>query len=229
MTTALVTGSSSGLGAAIAGELGDPLFGDVMRVIEFDAELNHDVRSPLRTYGKCPPIDILVNCAGVNQIDWLEDVSEEAWSLTMGVNAGGIFKMTQWALDSLAESKGTIVNIVSNASHMPMTASLAYNASKAAAHMMTLQLARELTPKYGITVFGVSPNKLADTEMSRYVGEKVKDVRGWTDAQARDKQRSALITGKETPVERVSEFIAFLLSRKERHLFLSGTVIPYGA
>ena len=46
---------------------------------------------------------------------------------------------------------------------MPMTCSLAYNASKGAAHIMTLQLARELTKKHGITVFGIAPNKLKGT------------------------------------------------------------------
>jgi NAD(P)-dependent dehydrogenase (short-subunit alcohol dehydrogenase family) len=110
-----------------------------------------------------------------------------------------------------------------------MTNSLVYNASKGAAHIMTLQMARELTKRYGITVFGVSPARLAGTGMSRYIDDRVTGLRGWTKEQADEYQRAALVTGKEIPPSRCAEFITWLLSEKERHEHLSGCVIPYGA
>lgn len=225
MSTVLVTGAGSGLGLELVSWL------DIEHnVIKFDKGNDHDVRDPLGSYGSPPEdLDILINCAGVNKTNWLENVTEDDWDHVMGVNAKGIFKMTQWALPSLIKNKGTVVNIVSNAAHVPMTCSAAYNASKGAAHILTLQLARELTKKYGITVFGVAPNKLEGTGMSRDIERQVVEQRGWTPEQARDYQLAALLPGAETPPERVAEFIAFLLSHPDRHRFLSGCVLPYGA
>lgn len=223
--TALVTGAADGLGEAICRELE----AREIKVIHFDIRYGNDVRSPQATYGSPPPIDYLINCAGVNITGWLENFSEQSWDKVMDVNAKGIFTMSQWALPRLIESRGTILNIVSNASHMPMTTSLAYNASKGAAHIMTLQLARELTKRHGITVFGISPNKLRGTAMSRDIERQVVEHRGWTPEFARHYQLNALLAGEETAPERVAEFIGFLLSHRERHKFLTGCILPYGA
>jgi NAD(P)-dependent dehydrogenase (short-subunit alcohol dehydrogenase family) len=174
-------------------------------------------------------VDVLINCAAVNEIKWLEDLKVEQWDRLMNTNARSIFLLTQALLPKLIKSKGTVLNIVSNASHMPMTASLAYNASKGAAHIMTLQLARELTKLHGITVFGVSPNKMAGTQMSNYIESRVPIVRGWSLEQAAAYQKQALLTGEETDPNTLAEFICFLLSSKQRHKYLSGCIIPYGA
>lgn len=227
--TALVTGSASGLGLEITKalhELG-------MNVIEFDLADGWDVTSEQRVGDffatKVSRLDILVNCAGVNIIDWLENFELRDWNRVMDVNARAIYTMSRAALPLLKESKGTILNVVSNAAHMPMTCSLAYNASKAAAHIMTQQLARELTKKHGITVFGVAPNKLAGTGMSNSIDEQVVATRGWTKEYAQEYQLAGLLTGEETPPEYVAEFIAFLLSARKRHRFLTGCILPYGA
>lgn len=229
--TVLVTGSASGLGSAIVNELRS--FGDYFSIIEYDVKnsLGEDVEFPEESalLEACGSLDILINCAAVNRIGWLEDFTDYEWDMVMDTNAKGIFKMSQACLPMLIKSKGTILNIVSNAAHMPMTCSLAYNASKAAAHIMTLQLARELTKKYDITVFGVAPNKLSGTEMSKSIDQQVCQTRGWTMEYAKEYQLNGLLTGHETPVERVAEFIGFLLSDKKRHEYLSGCILPYGA
>lgn len=173
------------------------------------------------------PIDVLVNCAGVNIIGWLKEFDEADYDLVMGVNAKGIFNMAQAFRPQLIQSKGTILNIVSNAAHMPMRCSAAYNASKAAALMLTKQMARELTDQ-GITVFSVSPNKLSGTGMSKSIDRQVCITRGWTLEEAQEYQLKGLLTGEETPPAQVAEFIAYLLSSKERHKYLSGCDIPYG-
>ena len=226
MSKILVTGSGAGLGKMICAALRR----DGHEVFEFDRKKGNDVVDPADSYGACPSrLDVLINCAGVNITGWLEDFSEEQWDDVMDINAKGIFRMTQWALPELIKSHGTVLNIVSNASHMPMTTSLAYNASKGAAHIMTLQLARELTKKHGITVFGISPNKLKGTEMSRDIEEQVVKHRGWTKEYAAQYQLNALLAGEETDPAQLAEFIAFLLSNKARHKFLTGCVLPYGA
>jgi NAD(P)-dependent dehydrogenase (short-subunit alcohol dehydrogenase family) len=220
---ALVTGAASGLGFLIANALSFS-----HDVIAYDIEYGEDVLRPdLHHVAKRGRLDVLVNCAGVNRINWLQDVSEEEWDHVMDVNVKGIFKMTQAALPLLRANKGTVVNIVSNAAHMPMRCSAAYNASKGAALILTKQLARELSPD--VTVFSVSPNRLADTGMSRSIDEQVLKTRGWTLEQAQQYQRASLLSGDETPPEAVAEFIAFLLATKERHRYLAGCDIPYGA
>jgi NAD(P)-dependent dehydrogenase (short-subunit alcohol dehydrogenase family) len=129
----------------------------------------------------------------------------------------------------LSKNEGTIVNIVSNAAHMPMTCSLAYNASKAAAHIMTLQLARELTKKHNITVFGIAPNKLSGTGMSDAIDEQVVATRGWSKEYAQEYQLNGLLTGEETPPTQLAEFMAYLLQSKQHHKYLTGCILPYGA
>jgi pteridine reductase len=223
MSTIMVTGGGAGLGKAIASALQR----DGHDIIIYDRKRGQDVCNPSGP----PPagLDILINCAGVNITGWLEDFSEADWDQVMGVNAKGIFKMTQWALPELKKTHGTVLNIVSNASHMPMTTSLAYNASKGAAHIMTLQLARELTKKHGITVFGISPNKLRGTEMSKDIEDQVIKHRGWTKEYAEQYQLNALLAGEETDPAQLAEFIAFLLNNKPRHKYLTGCILPYGA
>lgn len=226
----MITGARSGLGAHIADSLmREPMFqGDSIAL--YDIKDGNDVRRPYASHFVVQPeLDILINCAGINRTGWLEDVTSGAWDDVMDVNAKGIFTMTQWALPGLIKRKGTVLNIVSNASHMPMTCSAAYNASKGAAHILTLQLARELTKRHGITVFGISPNKLRGTEMSHDIERQVCEQRGWTPEFAAEYQRNALLTGEETDPAQLAEFIAYLLSHKDRHKFLTGTVIPYGA
>lgn len=225
MSTILVTGSRSGLGAAIAYQL--RIAGHL--VIDYDHKDRRDVLHPNFVGLGLDKLDVLINCAGVNLIDWLENFSEDKWDQVMDTNAKGIYKMTQALLPMLIKSQGTVLNIVSNAAHMPMTSSLAYNASKGAALIMTKQLARELTKKYGITVFSVSPNKLKGTGMSDAIDEQVVRTRGWTKEYAQQYQLQGLLTGEETPPEAVAEFIAFLLQDKQHHRFLTGCDIPYGA
>jgi NAD(P)-dependent dehydrogenase (short-subunit alcohol dehydrogenase family) len=219
---ALVTGSASGLGLAIATELECAGY----TVVGCDLQDGNDILS-LDKSALPARLDVLVNCAGLNLINWLPNVSEAEWDAVMDVNVKGMFLMTQACLPQLRESRGTVVNIVSNAAHMPMRCSAAYNASKGAALMLTKQLARELSPD--ITVFSVSPNKLCNTGMSKSIDRQVVVTRGWTMEQAVKYQLAGLLTGEETPPESVAEFIGFLLSTKSRHKYLAGCDLPYGA
>jgi len=226
MSRILITGSSNGLGRALTKELA--WYGH--DIIEYDIVNGLDVRFPPEEFiDSIGSLDVLINNAGVNIIDWLQNFKESDWNHVMDTNAKGIFMMTKACLPMLIESKGTVLNIVSNAAHMPMTCSLAYNASKGAAHIMTLQLARELTKEHGITVFGVAPNKLKDTGMSADIDRQVVKTRGWTREFAMAYQLQGLLTKEETPPAAVAKFICYLLQDKEHHKYLTGTVIPYGA
>jgi len=224
MSNILITGTGKGLGKAMKEELEK----QGHSIIDYNLEDGNDVRTA-KDLIMWENIDVLINNAGVNLIDWLENFEEDMWDKVMDTNAKGIYMMTKACLPSLIRRKGTILNIVSNAAHMPMTCSLAYNASKGAAHIMTLQLARELTKKHGITVFGIAPNILKGTGMSDAIDDQVVKTRGWTKEYAQQYQLNGLLTGEETPPQRLAEFVAFLLQSKEHHKYLTGCILPYGA
>lgn len=219
---AVVTGAAWGLGEQICQQLASIGY----RVEEVDKAFGHDV-ADASGFPVFDRVDVLVNCAGVNRIAWLEDLTESNWDEVMDTNAKGIAAMTQALLPQLRASGGTVLNIVSNASHVPMRGSAAYNASKGAAAILSKQMARELISD-GITVFAISPNKLADTGMSNDIDVQVQQTRGWTAQQAREYQLAGLLTGKETDPDKLAEFIAFLLYSKERHEMLAGCDLQYG-
>jgi NAD(P)-dependent dehydrogenase (short-subunit alcohol dehydrogenase family) len=220
--TTIITGGASGLGLELCKAIPDAISWDLKNGVDVSSWA--DVHEAAKDVG---PIDVLINCAGVNYIDWFEDLTPNGFEYVMAVNAMGIFNCTHALLSKLRN--GTVCNIISNAAHMPMRASLAYNASKAAAAMMTRQMAHELWPWHYITVFGVSPNRLAGTQMSKDVTKRVAQIRDWTLREAQSKQLVAMPIGEETPPALVAEFIAFLLSSKERHKYLHGCIIPYGS
>lgn len=226
MRNAIVTGSGAGLGRAIADELGNQGYS----VYGYDRKDGRDVSEPDFDFiQKIRPVDVLVNCAGINKINWMEYVTAKEWDEVLDINAKALFFMTKACLPGLSAAKGTVLNIVSNAAHMPMTCSAAYNASKGAALILTKQMARELYPRHGITVFSISPNKLKGTEMSQDIEDQVVKTRGWDREYAEEYQRKSLPIQEETDPQQLAEFIGFILSTKERHKYFHGCDIPYGA
>ena len=235
---ALVTGAGSGLGL----ELSKALFAREFEVLGLDktppkdTKIFHrfdigDVRRSLKAYASTlSSLDVLINCAGVNRICKTEDLTDEVWNGIMDVNVRGIVNCVQATLGLLKRSKGTIVNICSNAADVPLSDSLAYNASKGAVKIMTRQMARDFTYKQrtGITVFGISPAKMKNTGMSKQIDEMVREMRGWPMEKVQEYQRQSLVTGKETDPKAIAEVLAFMLEKKERHEFLSGCILEFG-
>lgn len=237
--TALVTGASSGLGLAIS----QALFERGFNILGLDKESSDakifwqfilcDIKKAKdlrRLVSNFSSLDVLVNCAGVNRICRTEDLTEEIWDEIMDVNVRGILNCVQAALKLLKKSGGTIVNVCSNAADVPLSDSLAYNASKGAVKIMTRQMARDFTYKQqtGITVFAISPSKLKGTRMSKEIDEMVMKARGWPMEKVQEYQRQGLVTREETDPKAVAEVLAFMLARKERHEFLSGCVLEFG-
>lgn len=226
---AVVTGSYQGLGKLIADALER-----THHVMRWDIRLEQsvDVASRIELEGATQAlltsrVDVLVNCAGVNRLSAIDDIDGLEWTYHMNVNARSMLYTAQALMDRLSDG-GTICNVISNASHMPMRKSLCYNASKAAAAMLTKQMARELWGERGIYVFGVSPNRLHGTPMSEDVDGQVAKLRGWSKEEVRKRQLEALPIGEETDPAMVAEFIAYLLSEKRRHKYLHGAILDYG-
>lgn len=236
--TVLVTGSFSGLGEQICKDLiekGHRVLGyDILYSNAMDVALPR-AGSAFKAYDfsdgsilEPERVDMLINCAGINYIDWLEDITLADFRDVMDTNVFGIIAMTQRLLPLLRESSAPgIINIVSNAAHVPMRASAVYNASKGAALILSRQMARELSGS--VPVVSVSPNFIEGTRMSAYIRKKVPELRGWTPEEAERYLRASLPAGEPTPKELVARIVVDLVQLGPDLKFLTGTDIPVGA
>jgi 3-oxoacyl-[acyl-carrier protein] reductase len=188
--TALVTGGSRGIGAAIVKMLG--LAGCAVavnyreRAAEANAVANEVVRAGgramaiaadvsrsdavqamvQRVSGELGPIDILVNNAGIAIVRGVDDLSEADFDQTILVNLKSAFLCTQAVLRGMRERKwGRIVNISSGAARGAGSIGPHYNASKAGMEGLTRGYAARLV-KDGITVNAVAPS-LIETDMMK--------------------------------------------------------------
>lgn len=172
-------------------------------------------------------VDVLINCAGVNNYQQRFDLLREEEAMrVMDVNLWGAVRCTRACLDALKASRGVVCNVISTAAHRPMRYSLAYNVSKAALEMATKQLARELIDD-GITVFGVSPNKVAGTAMSKAQEERSAQLRDTARSHQVAHQLTSHLLAREAPTaDQVAEFIARLCINADPQL--AGCIYQYG-
>lgn len=112
-----------------------------------DEDCRMVVRQAMARWGR---VDILVNNAGTTKIASMDDLSSlsaEDFHRIYGVNVVGTYQMTRAAEDALrASGAGSVVNTSSIAGVAGMGSSMAYAASKGALNTMTLSLARSLAP-----------------------------------------------------------------------------------
>ncbi len=113
-----------------------------------------------RDFGR---LDIVVNCAGLQHRNFLEDTTSAFWDTMMDVNLRGPFIATREAVRIMraAGTRGRIINIASNSAFHAMAPSLlAYATSKAGVAAMTRSVALEVA-KDGINVNAVCPGNTA--------------------------------------------------------------------
>ncbi|MCD6156437.1 MAG: D-threitol dehydrogenase [Candidatus Atribacteria bacterium] len=112
-------------------------------------------------------IDILVNNAGVALLDDAENLSEEAWDITMAVNLKAPFILSQLVGREMIKRRSSkIINIASQAGIVALDKYVAYCTSKAGLIGMTKVLALEWGE------FGVNVNAIAPTVVLTEMGEK---------------------------------------------------------
>lgn len=181
--TAIVTGSASGIGEAIARryaaegagvvvnsihsvKAGQAVAASLPDAIYVQADIADEqqgkslVEAARARWGR---LDILVNNAGTTQFiphDDLEAADAEVWRRIFDVNVFGTWLVTRSAVPLMRENGGAIVNITSLAGERPVGSSIPYAASKAALNHLTRLLANVLGP--AIRVNAIAPG-LVDT------------------------------------------------------------------
>src|SRR4249919_822597 len=167
---ALVTGASSGIGAAVARRLRD----EGARVASLDLHerapegvlaLTGDVSESADVEGavalarhELGPIDVLVCSAGVPGASLpTVDVPDEEWLRVMRINADGVFYCNRAVIASMVErGYGRIVNVASIAGKEGNPMAVAYSASKAAVIALTKAIGKDLA-RSGVLVNCVAP------------------------------------------------------------------------
>ncbi len=234
LPVALVTGSTSGIGAAIARRLssdgyavvlhsrhsadaGHALAAELGSAAYVQADLADDadrvrlVRQAIDRWGR---LDVLVNNAGISQViphADLKAASPAVWHELHEVNVVAPFRLVAEAEAALraAARRGrpaSVINVSSHAGVRPKGASIPYAASKAALNHMTRLLAVSLAPD--IRVNAVAPG-LVDTPLTA----------DWTAAQALWRERSPM--RRAAKPEDIAQAVALLAESD----YLTGEVL----
>lgn len=160
-------------------------------------------------------IDILVNAPGVNSTTPVMDITEEEWNKILDINLKGAFFASRIVADKMIErgKGGSIINISSASSEIPLSKVFTYSISKAGMNNMTRFLAREWAP-HNIRVNALMPGFFPAEQNRKILTE----------------ERRKSIFG-HTPMERYGEpeelsgAVVWLASQKAAS-FVTGTIIP---
>lgn len=243
---ALVTGSSAGIGKAVARslladgysvvitargadrleaaaeELGE--HGEVLPV-QADVTDGESVRALIEevdeAFGR---IDALVNNAGTTgPTEPFEDVTVEDWQHVFDVNVYSVVRVTQAVLPYLREREGVIVNISSDSAIQPDGFMPQYNASKAAINSLTKTLSKDLGQD-GVRVNAVSPTLTWTPLVENMFTEEAKE-RDMTVEEVKqeflEEDRPGIVFDRPAEPKEVADVVAFLAS--EEASFVTGS------
>jgi acetoacetyl-CoA reductase len=189
--TAIVTGGTRGIGAAIgerlkaagykvaANYVGNQERAQQYReatgieVFRWDvADFDDCARGVAQVVEKLGPVDVLVNNAGITRDGVMQKMSHANWQAVLDTNLGGCFNMCHAVLAGMRERGfGRIVNIGSINGQAGQYGQVNYAAAKSGIHGFTKALAQEGAAK-GITVNAIAPGYI-DTDMVAAVPERV--------------------------------------------------------
>lgn len=193
MKTALITGGTKGIGKAIALAFLQQGY-EVMLNYDKDVACALATQEEFNMMGYCPVlqradvsdeaqvdnmfkeffslynrIDVLVNNAGISNINVIQDTTAEEWDRIFAVNVKGAFLCSRKAVSKMLGSQGCILNIASIWGEVGASCEVAYSASKGALIAFTKALAKELAPS-GVRVNCVSPGVI-DTDMNSHLSD----------------------------------------------------------
>jgi NAD(P)-dependent dehydrogenase (short-subunit alcohol dehydrogenase family) len=189
MTTALITGCSSGYGLETARRFLDEGWNVVatmrtprdvglpkspaLRILSLDVTDEASIAAAIDAAG---PIEVLVNNAGIGVVGAFEATPMAHVRKVFETNTFGVMAMTQAVIPQMrARRSGTIVNVTSSVALAPMPLAAAYTASKQAIEGFTGSLAHELG-HFGVSVRLVEPGYAPTTRFAQNTSVKVEDL-----------------------------------------------------
>ncbi len=191
MKTVLITGATRGIGEAIARAFLSSGYNviinyntSVQRAVQLEKELGctsiqADVSNFKQVedmfaliYKKFGKIDVLVNNAGIAPVqNVLQDVSEDQFDKTVGVNLKGVFNCCKFAIDNMVSNGGgSIINISSIWGQIGASCEVVYSMTKAGIIGFTKALAKELGPS-NVRVNAVAPGFIK-TDMTAHISDQ---------------------------------------------------------
>jgi NAD(P)-dependent dehydrogenase (short-subunit alcohol dehydrogenase family) len=189
-------------------------------------------RMVAETVGALGRLDVLVNNAGIQPVDWyfrVEDTPEEVWDRILGVNLKGTFLVSKYALPRIREAGGgAVVNMASVQGLQSMPKVPSYAASKGGILSLTRNMALDYA-RENIRVNAVCPGTI-DSEM----------VRASARAEGGNIEANVRRYGAFHPIGRiglpsdVAEAVLFLASERAsfitgEHLCVDGGFMAQGA
>jgi len=247
--TALVTGSTSGIGLGIATVLasrganvvlngfGDPAEIDAIRrrlSTEYDVGVRYEGADLLkrdaiesmmgRAIEEFGAIDILVNNAGIQHVAPIDEFPIDKWNAIIAVNLTASFHTIRLALPRMkAKTWGRIINIASAHALVASPYKSAYVAAKHGIAGLTKTVALEVA-QHGITMNAVCPGYVWTPLVQKQIPDTAK-ARGLTEQQVvNDVLLHAQPTKQFVQVDEVAALTAFLASRDAASV--TGAVIP---
>lgn len=233
---AIITGASSGIGAAIARAFGENGY-DLVLAGRDEARLSTASGSlsaaswvgdlgqskacdalisfAISRYGR---IDVLVNCAGVIFREPTPETSDSHWRETMSINLDAPFFLSRAALPHLVKSKGAIINIASDWGLEGGKNAAAYCASKGGLVLLTRAMALDHA-KDGLRINTICPGDV-DTPMLEYEA----DQRGLDYDTAMQENHAESPTGRVTRPDEVASLALYLASPQAAQI--TGAAIP---
>jgi acetoacetyl-CoA reductase len=188
--TALVTGAAHGLGATIAGHLAaggsevhlvdrDPVVHDVAGRLHADgsAAYGHvvdliDESALLALTAQLPPVDVLVNNAGITKDGFFHKMTPDQWYGVINTNLNSLFNMTRPVWEGMRTRKfGRVICISSINGQKGQAGQVNYSAAKAGDLGFVKALALE-GARVGITVNAICPGYIA-TDMVKAIPQEV--------------------------------------------------------
>lgn len=234
--TVLVTGSSRGIGRAIAIKFAKEGYNVIINCVKNEDKLL-ETKKEIECFGaSCfayvgdvgdylstkelfheakaifGSIDILINNAGISYLGLLSEMNIEDWNHIISTNLSSVFHCSKLALpDMIHKKEGSIINISSVWGSAGASCEVAYSATKGGIDSFTKALAKEVAPS-NIRVNAIALGAI-DTEMN-----------GFLDEDEKQSLLDEIPLGRFGTCEEVAEFVYQIATSSP---FLNGQVIKF--